>query len=52
MNNEIFAVLRKNQFLAVFRDFFADISKKRKQRYLENGGTNFLDFFTDASYNQ
>ena len=52
MNNEIFAVLRKNQFLAIFRDFFAGVSKKRKQRYLKNGCTNFLDFFTDTSYNE
>ena len=36
MNNEIFSVLRKNQFLAVFRDFFADVSKNFKTRYLKN----------------
>ena len=51
MNNEIFPVLHKNQYLAVLRNFFADVSKKRKTRYLKNGCTNFLDFFTDTSYN-
>ena len=52
MNNEIFPVLRKNQYLAVLRNFFADVSKKRKTRYLKNGCINFLDFFTDTSYNK
>ena len=28
MNNQIFFVFRKNQFLAVFREFFANVSKK------------------------
>ena len=51
MNNEIFSILRKNQYLAVLRNFFADVSKKRKTRYLKNGCTDFLDFFTDTSYN-
>ena len=36
MNNEIFSVLRENQFLAVFRDFFADVSKNFKTQYLKN----------------
>ena len=44
MNNEIFPVLRKNQYLAVLRNFFADVSKKRKTQYLKNDCTDFLDF--------
>ena len=44
INNDFFSVFRKNKFLAVFRDFFADVSKKRKTRYLKNGCINFLDF--------
>ena len=49
MNNEIFPVLRKNQYLAVLRNFFADVSKKRKTRYLKNDCTDFLVFLTGAS---
>ena len=46
MNNEFFFVLRKNNFLAVFfSPFFADVSKKRKTRYLKNNCSDFLDFF-------
>ena len=51
MNNEIFSVFRKNQFLAVICDFFADVSKNFKTRYLKNrsDGAHLL---TQVSYNK
>ena len=52
MNNQIFAVLRENQFLAVFRDFFADVSKKIKTRYLKNRASDEAHLLTQVSYNK
>ena len=52
MNNEIFSVLRKNQFLAVFRDFFADVSKNFKTRYLKNRSSDEAHLLTQVSYNK
>ena len=50
MNNQIFSVLRENQFLAVFRDFFADVSKIFACSFLGNGSTDFAEIFTQVSY--
>ena len=52
MNNEFFSVLRKNQFLAVFRDFFADVSKKFKTRYLKNRASDEAHLLTQVSYSE
>ena len=52
MNNEIFSVLRKNQFLAVFRRFFADVSKNFKTRYLKNRLSDEAHLLTQVSYNE
>ena len=52
MNNEIFSVLSKNQFLAVFRDFFADVSKNFKTRYLKNRSSNEAHLLTQVSYSK
>ena len=52
MNNEIFFVLRKNQFLAVFHDFFADVSKNFKTRYLKNRFFDEAHLLTQVSYNK
>ena len=49
MNNEIFFVLRKNQFLAVFREFFADVSKNFKTRYLKNRSSDEAHLLTQNS---
>ena len=51
MNNEIFFVLRKNQFLTVFRHFFADVSKNFKTRYLKNRSSDEAHLLTQVSYN-
>ena len=50
MNNKFFSVLRKNQFLAVFRDFFADVSKNFKTRYLKNRLSDEAHLLTQVSY--
>ena len=52
MNNEIFSVFRKNQFLAVFHDFFADVSKNFKTRYLKNRSSDEAHLLTEVSYNE
>ena len=52
MNNEIFSVLRKNKFLAVFCDFFADVSKNFKTRYLKNRLSDEAHLLTQVSYNK
>ena len=45
MNNDIFSDFQNIQFFTPIFAFFADVSKKRKTRYLENGSIDFLDFF-------
>ncbi len=52
MNNQIFSVFRKNQFLAVFRDFFDDVRKKIKTRYLKNRASDEAHLLTQVSYNE
>ena len=52
MNNEIFSVLRENQFLAVFCDFFADVSKNFKTWYLKNYAPDEAHLLTQVSYNE
>ena len=52
MNNEIFSVLRENQFLAVFCDFFADVSKNFKTRYLKNRCSNEAHLLTQVYYSK
>ena len=52
MNNEIFSVLRKNQFLALFREFVADVSKNLKMQYLKNRSSDEAHLLTQVSYNK
>ena len=52
MNNEIVSVLRENQFLAVFHEFFADFSKNFKTRYLKNRSSDEAHLLTQVSYNK
>ena len=52
MNNEIFPVLRKNQFLAVFCNFFADVSKNFKTRYLKNRSSDEAPLLTQVYYSK
>ena len=52
MNNQFFSVLRENQFLAVFRDFFADVSKNFKTRYLKIRSSDEAHLLTEVSYNK
>ena len=52
MNNEIFSVLRKKQFLAVFHEFFADVSKNVKTRYLKNRSSDEAHLLTQVSYSE
>ena len=47
---KLFSFLKICNFSHLFSCFFADVSKKRRTRYLKNGSTDFPDFFTQTFF--